>query len=289
MTETVPAPIDNDRALALLRHLGVKVVKHRNGEFSYPDQPGSRTPTLLELLEIHWVIASPHQITYTACGLVMHDRSGRLKPGDPMPEEAPEQAELQFRTWLHEQLTALERNEHQQIARPLPEIARLIREQLQLAHEAAEPYWLEVGKLLLEAKPQLAHGQFGGWCKEHFKISATQRARYMRAAESAVAVQNFRNGKSSLEDYLKGTSYANNDRARPQQSVNLQAIGQDHIKHAEERKRRAALATKLIERGYKALAAELHPDKGGSQEDMTRLNEVRTIIRRCTAGIAVFD
>ena len=104
--------------------------------------------------------------------------------------------------------------------RPLPDLVRLIQKHLQLADEAAkqaaQPYWYEAGKLLNEAKnhPTMTHGEFGPWCKLHFKISATQRARYMKAAQAAGADQNFRAGKSSLEDHLRGTSYATGGKAR---------------------------------------------------------------------------
>jgi hypothetical protein len=178
--------------------------------------------------------------------------------------------------------------------RPLDTLAQLIHKQIRLGQDAAEraaaPHWLEVGKLLHEAKAQLAHGEFGDWCKRHFKISTTQRARYMRAAESAV--QNFRNGKfDSLEDHLKGSSYANTPRERS--AVDCEALRQEALQGVEERARerdlRRKLMLKLIDRGYKVLAAELHPDKGGSTEAMTRLNEVRDAAKRYAASTGVLS
>jgi hypothetical protein len=175
------------------------------------------------------------------------------------------------------------------VARPLADLVQLIHKQMRLAHDAAEPHWLAVGQLLHEAKAQLAHGEFGPWCERHFNISATQRARYMKAAGATVANQNFRTGKSSLEDHLRGTSYATGTKTRTGQGgVNLDAIRQDEIKRSEDRDLKYKLARELINRGYKALAAELHPDKGGSPEAMARLNEVRAVLKRCTTGIAVF-
>jgi hypothetical protein len=172
---------------------------------------------------------------------------------------------------------------HGAVARPLADLVPIIQKQLRLAHNAAEqaakPYWFEIGKLLIEAKSQLKHGEFDSWCRLHFKFKATQRARYMRAAESAD--QNFRSPENlSLEDHLKGTSYATG--TKPRISVNLGAIRQDELKRSEERERGFKLAVELIDRGYKALTAELHPDKGGSPEAMVRLNEVREIIKRFT-------
>lgn len=40
-----------------------------------------------------------------------------------------------------------------------------------------------------------------------------------------------------------------------------------------EARRKEAL--RLVDIGYKELAKKLHPDLGGSQEEMTRLNKVR--------------
>jgi hypothetical protein len=126
-------------------------------------------------------------------------------------------------------------------SRPIPELIRLIREQLRLGEEAAAPHWLEVGKLLHEAKAQLPHGEFGPWCKEHFNISATQRARYMKAAESAA--QNFRSGKygaASLEDHLRGSSYQTRGKSWGHEQV--EATRRDDLKRAEERGLRHKLA-----------------------------------------------
>jgi len=42
---------------------------------------------------------------------------------------------------------------------------------------------IEAGKLLLEVKASLAHGQFGEWLENNVKVSARQAQRYMAAAE----------------------------------------------------------------------------------------------------------
>jgi Protein of unknown function (DUF3102) len=263
--------IGEDQALALLKHLGFKVVKHRDGTFSSTrggtDIDGAKN--FLDLLRSYYRVGF-------------------------------EEDEALFREWLHEQVAALPVaapvNAAQQLARPPDELARLIREELRLGQEAAEraaaPHWFEVGKLLHEAKAQLAHGEFGDWCTRHFKISATQRARYMKAAESAV--QNFRTGKYdavSLEEHLKGTSYqtggkaqdwaAHRDDIAERARRELDRINEAELTRHQENELRRKLVLKLIDRGYKALAAELHPDKGGSTEAMTLLNEVRDAMKRC--------
>jgi hypothetical protein len=46
-----------------------------------------------------------------------------------------------------------------------------------------------------------------------------------------------------------------------------------------ERKARDKVVSQLIDAGYKLLAKKLHPDKGGSSEAMTRLNQAREQLR----------
>jgi hypothetical protein len=48
---------------------------------------------------------------------------------------------------------------------------------------------------------------------------------------------------------------------------------------AAAHKEQSELALRLIDIGYKALAMKLHPDKGGSQDAMARLNLVRNRLR----------
>jgi hypothetical protein len=48
---------------------------------------------------------------------------------------------------------------------------------------------------------------------------------------------------------------------------------------AEDKKHRE-LIVQLIDAGYRAMAKTLHPDMGGSHEDMTRLSTVRDELRR---------
>jgi hypothetical protein len=51
---------------------------------------------------------------------------------------------------------------------------------------------------------------------------------------------------------------------------------------AEDNKNRE-LIVQLIDAGYRAMAKTLHPDMGGSHDDMTRLTAVRDELRRRVA------
>jgi hypothetical protein len=56
--------------------------------------------------------------------------------------------------------------------------------------------------------------------------------------------------------------------------------GRGHVIASEECK----VATRLIDTGFKEMAKKLHPDLGGSQDEMTRLNEVRRRLKRAFGG-----
>jgi hypothetical protein len=184
-----------------------------------------------------------------------------------------------------------------QVARSLSDLVPLIRVELKLAEEAAQaaawPHWLKVGAYLLEAKVSFGgdkQREFVPWTRRTFKISDDQRNRWMRGAANATPDMEKPGGRvSPLESYLKGTGYEKGSPSRSWHdpvkkivsTVNLKALQQDELDRKEERELQRKLANKLIDIGYKVLAAELHPDKkGGSAEAMSRLNEVRARLKQ---------
>ena len=56
---------------------------------------------------------------------------------------------------------------------------------------------------------------------------------------------------------------------------------EENLTRQQEREADQKLALRLIEIGFKVLAKELHPDRGGSREAMTRLNRVRDRLKQC--------
>jgi hypothetical protein len=177
------------------------------------------------------------------------------------------------------------------VARPLKVLVPLIKEDLRLGNEAAQeaamPFYIAAGDKMLEARPQVGHGNFGSWLKRNFSISHTQAYRWMAAAEAKQKFQgrNF----SSINDALKESGHhgymPNKPRPQPWHEPVKQTIEQarreaERIRDAEltrqqERDAERKLALRLIDIGYKVLAKELHPDKGGSRDAMTRLAVVR--------------
>jgi hypothetical protein len=184
------------------------------------------------------------------------------------------------------------------VARPLKELVHLIKDAINEAHHAAEqaaaPYWLQVGQMMLEAKGQLSHGEFRPWIERNFNIGYVQASRYMKVANTTTSEEMFRRRNiPSLTEAIRqaspnAVSYAKeNQTIRPQpwhnpiketlNKVDTQFLNtrRDEVNRAEEREAQRKLALQLIDIGYKALASKLHPDKGGSRDAMARLNAVR--------------
>jgi Protein of unknown function (DUF3102) len=186
----------------------------------------------------------------------------------------------------------LAKSEPTQVARPLRILVSLIKEDLEQVRkaedEAGMPHKRAVGEKMIEAKSQLQHGEFKAWIERNFKITMRSAQYYM----SLVEVEK-RTGVrfSSLDDLRRRhhgedrTPGSRRDAAwqAPIKEaigrVNVEALKQDALAKQEERALQRKLALSLIDIGYKALAAKLHPDKGGSREAMIRLNRVRELLR----------
>jgi hypothetical protein len=178
-------------------------------------------------------------------------------------------------------------HEDKSVARPLKVLVELIAEDLRLGDEAAKraslPYYRAAGEKILEAKAQLKHGEFMSWIERNLKISERQARRYMALAGE---MQNGRGRPFSTLSQATGDDRASHRTTWHEpvkeaiNRVDVDALQQAALKLGEERELQRKLALDVIDIGYKALAAKLHPDKGGSPEAMTRLNEVRDRAKR---------
>lgn len=193
--------------------------------------------------------------------------------------------------------TAVAKSETGQIARPLRVLVPLIQEDLKNGREAAEragmPYYRAAGEKLIEAKSQQKHGEFMPWVLRNFTIKKDQAALYMAYAEHQ---------KSSALDFSSLSAFERETGRKPSdyntfaskqpswqgpvrsivdrvdtETLNLK---REELKRADERDAQRKLALQLIDIGYKVLARELHPDKGGSREAMSRLNAVRDRLKQ---------
>jgi hypothetical protein len=187
---------------------------------------------------------------------------------------------------------ALQQMETGKMARPLRVLVPLIQDDLKEGHEAADraglPYYRAAGEKLIEAKHQLAHGEFIPWVKRHFTISTDTAQRYMRYAEHAQKPH--ARGFSSLSDFERKTGNPNYNASPPWQApvqkivarVDTETLNlkREELKRADEREAQRVLGLQLIDIGYRVLARKLHPDKGGSRDAMARLNAVRDRLKQ---------
>jgi hypothetical protein len=187
-------------------------------------------------------------------------------------------------------MSSLIAHEEKQVARPLKMLVPLIREDLKQGSDASErasmPFYKAAGEKMLEAKGQLRHGEFKAWIVRNFSLSYSRAYQYMKFSEATKSseVQNF----SSMNDFHRQTGSSNYrsitsrqdwhapvkdniDRARRE----AERIRDETLTRQQERDAEQKLALRLIDIGFKVLVKELHPDKGGSREVMSRLNRVR--------------
>ena len=171
-----------------------------------------------------------------------------------------------------------------EVARPLKTLIPLIQGELQQGNTAGREHFTQAGRLLNEAKEQVPHGRWGTWLTNNFDLSRRTAQDYMRWARER---DQKRTGgaqvSSSLREMRGGTEREREHRGSKQQQafrrvlrdVASEAFVQDRQAKEDEVKLHRDLAEELVDIGYRALATKLHPDRGGSQIAMTRLNRVR--------------
>jgi hypothetical protein len=187
------------------------------------------------------------------------------------------------------------------VARPLRVLVPLIKEDLKQGDEAAQqasmPYYRAAGAKMLEAKGQLAHGEFAAWVERNFNVKIRQAQTYMALADATSDTQKRTAADfTSLKDFRRRelghdipTSGGGLRQAAWQEPVK-QIMGKvdvetlnlrkNELKRVDEREAERKLAMQLIDIGFKALASKLHPDKGGSRDAMSRLNRVRDRLKQ---------
>jgi hypothetical protein len=177
------------------------------------------------------------------------------------------------------------------VARPLNILVTLIREDLKRAEDAGLPYKQAAGEKLREAKAQLKRGEWGPWLQRNFELSQTTAQRYMNFAGDP---NSSNGGFSSLNDYHRQTGSSSYRSVVSKQDWHegvkesierakreADRVREENLTRQQEREADQKLALRLIEIGFKILAKELHPDRGGSREAMIRLNRVRDHLKQC--------
>ena len=192
-------------------------------------------------------------------------------------------------------MTSIETSSSREVARPLRVLEPLIRSDLENAERAGMPYYRAAGEKLIEARDGNFAGnrtQWLGWATRRFKKSRARIDGYVKLVtrESSTRAQ----GKQP-KDYTSMRQFQREElgykpspvrvprtdwHADVQKNIDAararaQRLQDEELSRQQERKAERELALKLIDIGYKVLARELHPDKGGSRDAMSRLNRVR--------------
>ena len=200
------------------------------------------------------------------------------------------------------------------LARPLKELVPSIRSHIKAGKEAAKVasalHYVQAGAELHWARPQVAalgRNTWAAWLKRNFNIGSATAGRWMELAKDEspkllpppdlhVGPEGMKPKSLSKKELrrLEGMSLADlkeshgKPRFEPSRSAWQKAARESMAKvnkarlrlpkvddAAREAKLRAELAKRLVDIGFKSLAVELHPDKGGSAGAMARLNGVR--------------
>lgn len=179
------------------------------------------------------------------------------------------------------QNSTIDKKRKDEIARPLKVLVPLIRQDLHDGAEAAKAagmqYYIAAGRKLAEAKAQLHGVSWGDWLTKNFHLTQATAGHYMKAAAKAAGGEHF-----STMNQVRGDRRRFGHAPDWTHDVKETLRGFDteaHAAHIEsidkEQKMEAELGRKLIDIGYKVLAVQMHPDKGGTGEGMRRLNKVR--------------
>jgi hypothetical protein len=187
----------------------------------------------------------------------------------------------------------LAKSEPATVARPLHVLSALIKADLKDAKEAAEeaaaPYYQSIADKMVEARLQQTYAETVSWAHRNFGFRETQCKHYLKIGRFKGNYGGAR-PPSTLSEAIRATGGRPRGAARGGSGwhkpvteaigrVNVEALKQDALAKQQERALQRKLALSLIDIGYKALAAKLHPDKGGSREAMMRLNRVRELLR----------
>lgn len=182
-------------------------------------------------------------------------------------------------------------------SRPLKVLITLIREDLTKAKEASRlacmPFYCAIGEKLLEAKLQLGH-EFLPWADRHFSIGKRQATEYINLAiknrgltaeNTAIPIslrQAIREARPDNPNYGKSFSWKEdvNYNIHKARADALSLIRQENLSRQQEREAERKMALRLIDIGFKVLAKELHPDKGGTRDAMSRLSRVRDRLKQ---------
>jgi hypothetical protein len=184
-----------------------------------------------------------------------------------------------------------------EVARSLRVLVPLIKEDLAQAREASEragvPHYRAAGEKIHEARRsgEMSLTELCSWTKRNFNVGRTQTFLYMSYAKATAGLSAQADHPSLHEHRTRSLGHKQTVYPRAwhedvkssieQAKRDMDRVREENLNREQERLAQRKLAMRLIDIGYKVLAKELHPDKGGTREAMTRLVTVRDRLRKC--------
>lgn len=166
-----------------------------------------------------------------------------------------------------------------QIARPLSELVPLIQEEVAAGNEAGKEHYYQAGKLLIEVRDsgQVAEFKWNKWLKDNFALSQATAYRYMAFADHVDEDPSLLSTSRSMFEITEPVEHQKRKARRAAFKLHkpVDRFAAEKQARIKEIQLHRALALELIDIGFKALATRLHPDHGGTDEAMRRLNRVR--------------
>lgn len=180
-----------------------------------------------------------------------------------------------------------------QVARPLRVLVPLIKQDFEAAEKAGMAYYKAAGDKLNEA----LEGHFDGrprsdfyeWAEKTFGKKPTQIRTWMASAAASAdkPLKSLREASGHKPPPTGPGSRIHREWTAPIDAVadktrreQLRFQREDELSKREERKAIDQLKLRVIEIGYKVLAKELHPDKGGTEEAFSRLKQAVDEMKR---------
>jgi hypothetical protein len=180
------------------------------------------------------------------------------------------------------------RVESRSVARPLKVLIPLIQSELQQGNDAGREHYRLAGEMLIEAKDQVGYGGWTKWLTKNFDLSRSTAQVYMRWARNDQMPRDARQVPYTSLREMRGDAERVREERQSKQQQEFRRVLRDIAKDDFVQERQARddevrlhreLAEKLVDAGYKALATQLHPDRGGTKEAMARLNRVRSELK----------
>lgn len=189
-------------------------------------------------------------------------------------------------------MTAVAKQDNREVARPLKVLEKLILEDIEQGELAGKGFYKAAGEKLNEARDGYYDGDPQGfyvWATKKFGKSSAQIRTWMGFAaassrKSFKSIAEYRRhkgdpGAAKSGRLSRGWTAPVDDIAERARNEARRLASQEEMTRAQERDAEAKLGLRLIDIGYRVLAKELHPDKGGSRDAMSRLGRVRDRLR----------